>query len=357
MDELWVPLKDAKLSNKVDVRLKTEVVEVDHEGKELSLKAADGKTSKLKYDYMVLAAGIKSDGTKVPGVADNMLDICNWQHTEKITEAINNCQGGETIVFATSRAPYKCPPAPFEYVFLIDEMLTNKGIRDSCRIVLTTPKKPFPFGNDRTKEVFVSTMEKKNIEFIPGFQVAGVRGDDKAVDLESFGPGDKETRELKYDVLVGTWPQLPVAPFRPLCNDKGYVAADVRTMETKFEGVFAVGDVSWMMLPSTPPKPHPKAGGFAIPCAENACAMIEALIGGDSLEEARKKVPEGRKAVCYAESGFETGIVVGPKLLPDSDGPPGFLCEHPTEEAYHNKSKWIADIKERFFGAAAVSNT
>jgi hypothetical protein len=66
----------------------------------------------------------------------------------------------------------------------------------------------------------------------------------------------------------------------PYTNESGLVPADTQSLRTKYENVFAVrkksnsflknnsnscqiGDCNWIMLPTTPPKLHPKAGGFA----------------------------------------------------------------------------------------------
>src|SRR5262249_59889143 len=63
--EDWVPLRgeDWYAENKIDLKLKTEVVALDTKGKELTL--ADG--SKIKFDKLLLATGAEPVRLPIPG--------------------------------------------------------------------------------------------------------------------------------------------------------------------------------------------------------------------------------------------------------------------------------------------------
>jgi sulfide:quinone oxidoreductase len=273
--------------------------------------------------------------------------MCSYVGLNDFFQKLRECKGGETICVMTSTNPYKCPPALFEFAFLADEVLHSVGVRDTCKIIVTNPAHPFPFGSPEVHKVVLDACADKKIEFMPGIRPTAVQKDSISF-ITSEGPDVGKTPELKYDLLLGTWPQVPPEVFRPFFNEAGFVSADLHTMETLFDGVFAVGDANWMLLPTNPPKPHPKAGEFAIAAAESASVMVDQLIRGCSLEEARAKVVPGRNRKCYAESGHGTGMSIN--FILGAQGPPSFKVEPPQTEVYEKKIEWLNNVYVRFFG-------
>jgi hypothetical protein len=119
-------------------------------------------------------------------------------------------------------------------------------------------------------------------------------------------------------------------------------------METKYDGVLAIGDATWLMLATDPPKPHPKAGEFSAAEGTNAAEMIEALVRGRSVEEARGAVGRSRDRWCYAESGDGTGIPIN--FVLDADGAPKFNTDTAKPEWYDRKEDWLRDVYRTYFG-------
>mmetsp|Transcript_10786 Transcript_10786/g.17108 ORF Transcript_10786/g.17108 Transcript_10786/m.17108 type:complete len:528 (-) Transcript_10786:1403-2986(-) len=354
MDELWCPYSDLRISPKIEKVFETEIIGLDPTEKNVLVKPVNGGDDdkySIEYDYALCCLGVVSCPEIIPGLTESgMFNICDRMRTVELAKTINSCKSGDTILFNICRMPYKCPPVPFEYLMLIDEMLIKRGIRESCKLILTCPKAPFPFGSELSKTVFLDACKDKGIEFIAGFQPQKYRPEDNVVELEST-TGGEEVKEIHYDILLGVYPQRAPPVLKSICNKKGFVDADVLTTETKHPGLFCVGDCSWMMLPHDPPKPHPKAGGFAFAVTRNSAMMISQLARGVSKDEAAASLPEGREAECYAESGCETGILIGAKLLKDSNGPPDFRCEGPAKVWYDKKEAWLADVKHQFFNS------
>jgi sulfide:quinone oxidoreductase len=81
-----------------------------------------------------------------------------------------------------------------------------------------------------------------------------------------------------------------------LVDESGWVRVDRHTMETRFPGVYAPGDVT--MIPLSMGKPLPKAGVFAHAQAEAVARRIPALVRG---REASAQF-DGRGA-CFIETG------------------------------------------------------
>src|SRR3990167_10874487 len=82
-----------------------------------------------------------------------------------------------------------------------------------------------------------------------------------------------------------------------MCGESGCVAVDRGTLETTFPGVYAIGDVTGIMLPSIG-KPLPKAGVFAHNQAEVVAHNIARAITGKG--EQRRFSGDGE---CFVETG------------------------------------------------------
>ncbi|GBG30163.1 Sulfide:quinone oxidoreductase, mitochondrial [Hondaea fermentalgiana] len=356
-DEITHNLEDAKVSDKVRKCFGWSVSSLDVDGKSLKMGKIGGNDAEetVSFDYLVLATGVVSDPTSIPGLADSMLNFCDDTHTMKIKEALDAVPEGGTVLVTTAAVPYKCPPVPFEYAFLADSMLRKRGIRDSVNVIITSPKAPFPFGGPVPKKVFLAACADRNIEFRAGIKPVKVRSDEKVVEFK-HSEGEGEDQEVTFDALIGSYPQRAPDLLADLCNPKGFVPVDLITMETKKPGVFCIGDSSWMMLKTEPPKPHPKSGAFAKIAGENVATMLGAIAHGDSLEDARAKVSKKRIARCFAETGDGEGILIEPKLLDDEDGPMGFRSEGPTPEFGAAKVDWINEIEMHYFGKSNFHN-
>lgn len=89
-----------------------------------------------------------------------------------------------------------------------------------------------------------------------------------------------------------------------------------------------------------------KAGHFAYLCGLSAAEMI-----CSKLENRKPVLAQTREGKCFAESGYETGIMVNPTLIGTKDKPPGFKTTIPNEDDYKNKLKWINSYIEKWFGS------
>jgi sulfide:quinone oxidoreductase len=70
-----------------------------------------------------------------------------------------------TLVVAILGAPYKCPPAPYEAAFLIDEHLRGRGIRDAIDLVVTTPQPmTLPAAGPKISQFVAGALKDQDIE-------------------------------------------------------------------------------------------------------------------------------------------------------------------------------------------------
>jgi sulfide:quinone oxidoreductase len=131
-DTKW-PLKEANLPG-VDLRLGMTVSKWSPKEK----KVLFTDKTEISYDHIVMACGVIPDPTDVPGI-ENTVNICTMSHVERQREEMADLvekAKTEKVTFclAISVNPYKCPPAPYELIFLADEYVRNAGVRDNVRI-------------------------------------------------------------------------------------------------------------------------------------------------------------------------------------------------------------------------------
>jgi sulfide:quinone oxidoreductase len=173
-----------------------------------------------------------------------------------------------TLVIAVLGAPYKCPPAPYEAAFLLDEHLRARGVRDAIELVVTTPQPmALPAAGAEISQFVADALKDRGIELRTEQEVQAIDADARTV---SFADGGR----LEYVLLLAVPQAVPpqVVANSPLSGDGGWIQPERETLRTGFGRVYAVGDC-------TAPPP-PKAGVFAEAMARVAAHNIAAEING-----------------------------------------------------------------------------
>ena len=123
-----------------------EVDQIDHKNRELHVRhsrsvgeiVGTGGTNETvyPYDYLVIATGARLVPSDLPGLTEGE---GKWHHfysaegSLRLREALHSFEGGR-IVITVGGIPYRCPPAPLEFTFLLDEWLRKRGRRDRTEI-------------------------------------------------------------------------------------------------------------------------------------------------------------------------------------------------------------------------------
>lgn len=320
-----------------------EVVSIDVERRVVECHAS----GPLAYDHLIVALGVESQ--PVPLVKGHMLDFCCPDDAAQARSQLATLSSG-TVLVAVARAPYKCPPAPFEIAFLVDDLLRRRGVRAQCRVVLTVPL-PTAVPIECPDDV-LALLRAKDIEFHAGVQPRTI---DTAPDGRQvvswmahpkFNPDFLKLPDpgpIVADVLLGTWPQLPPAAMRVLCNESGFVPVDTFTLRTRHRDVYCLGDCAALELPSKPPKPHPKAGGFSEGQARVAVRNIFHGTGWD--EPAPFRQDSTCAAVCAAETSLDSQLLISIDLH-SVEGDPVYITS-PCDAQF--KDRWWAERCQRWF--------
>ena len=248
------------------------------------------KYRQFHYDYLIIALGVELAPEKIPGLKENSLILYDINDVPKIRDTLRQMKSGK-IVIAITGLPYKCPPAPFEAALLIRSVLEETGASDSVTIDFYSPTLiTLPAGGPQVSEEIFQILKSKKIEF---------HGNHKTIEVEP-NKIKFENGETGFDVLISIPPhKVPAVVIESGFAENGKFVVVDKTCKTKYENVFAIGDVNQIMV--TDKIAVPKAGIFAeaegITVARNIISQIK-----NELENA---IFDG-KGGCFLETGKGT---------------------------------------------------
>jgi sulfide:quinone oxidoreductase len=279
-------------------------------------------------DILVVALGADYDMDATPGLAEGGNEFYSVAGAERLRDELPSFSSGRAVV-GVCAAPFKCPPAPSECALLLHDMLLTRGVRDACRITIVIPfGTPVPPSPD-TSRALVAAFAERNIEFVPSRRVASLDPQRRVAVLDDGG-------EIAYDLFLGVPKHR--APYVVLASGMavdGYIPVDSATLETRFAGVYAVGDVTTVGVP--------KAGVFAEGAARVVAQGLIARARGDEPPP-----PYDGRGSCYIEFG---GGRVGRVDVDFLSGPkPTGTFQEPSEAMARNKLHFGSSRRERWFG-------
>ncbi|HVN61096.1 MAG TPA: FAD-dependent oxidoreductase [Gaiellaceae bacterium] len=279
-------------------------------------------------DFLVIALGADYDLDATPGLAEGGNEFYSVAGAAELAGLLPSFAAGRAIV-GVCGAPFKCPPAPSECALLLDDYLSARGVRGDCELSIvipfSTPVPPSP----GTSEALIAAFAERGIEFVPGRRVASL---DPARRVAVLDDG----AERPYDLFLGVPKhRAPDVVIASGITEDGYVPVDSRTLETRFPGVYAVGDVATVGVP--------KAGVFAEGAARVVAESVLGAIRGTDR-------PEGYDGLgsCYIEFG---GGRVGRVDVDFFSGPtPTGAFQEPSGALVAEKHEFGASRRARWFG-------
>jgi len=203
-------------------------------------------------------------------------------------------------------------------------------MRSACEITLVLPlETPVP-PSPETSKALIAAFAERDITFVADREVSSLDGGKKAV-LD-------DGTELPFDLFFGVPKQrAPKVLELSGMTEDGYVHANPKTLQTRFPGVYAIGDCARQGTP--------KAGVFA----EGAARTVASSIIADLLPN-RAKVPHAGTGSCYIEFG---GGRIGRVDIDFLSGPEPTGAYHaPSVELRADKERFGSSRRERWFGRA-----
>jgi len=279
-------------------------------------------------DTLILALGADYDFAATPGLAD-ATEFYSVAGAERIGKLLPAFAGGHVIV-GLCGAPYKCPPAPSEAALMMHDYLTARGLRQKSRITLITPFRiPIP-PSPETSRALLTAFAERDITFIGEREV-------KSIDAARRIAVTNDGTEHSYDLFLG----VPVHRAPKVLEDAGltdggWVDVNKYTLETRFPGVYAIGDCA--------KQGTPKAGLFAEGAARAVATALIARMRSDFTA-----VPHEGKGSCYLEFGGGRIGRVDVDFFSNPDHPTGTYVP-PSLALRADKEAFGATRRARWFG-------
>jgi sulfide:quinone oxidoreductase len=278
-------------------------------------------------DVLVVALGADYDMGATPGLAEGGNEFYSVAGAERLAGIIPTFSRGHAVI-GVCGAPFKCPPAPSECALLLDDELRGRGVRDACQISfvipLGTPVPPSPEASGALEKEFA----ERDITLISGRRVSAL---DPGRSVAMLDDGT----ELPFDLFLGVPKhRAPEVVIASGMTEDGYVPVDSATLQTRFPGIYAVGDVATAGVP--------KAGVFAEGAARVvAQALIAELRGGE---------PPGRhlgRGTCYIEFGqgrvgsVDIDFLSGPSRTGSFNAPSAALVADKEHFGSSRRARWF----------------
>jgi sulfide:quinone oxidoreductase len=319
------------LKSLLNPRIKLEIGTVralDLEQREVVMSDAHNDTASIGFDYLVIATGSRVTPEDVPGLAEGGHHFYTEEAAWKLHAALEDFQGGR-IVVGVGGLPHKCPVAPLEFTFLLEEFLTRKGLRDKTKITYTYPINRV-FSIETVAEVAAPLLAERGIEVETFFNL-------ESVDPIKRVASSMEGTDLEYDLLVMIPPHRGAKFLEnlklkdtPIADAQGWVSTDRETLAVKgATHVYALGDTTDL--------PISKAGSTAHFEAPVIVEHIAASIRG-TIPDPKHASYHG-KVICFLESGYDKASI----LAFDYEHPPKVPAPswlYHVEKMAFNKAYW-----------------
>jgi sulfide:quinone oxidoreductase len=340
---LLLPFGDepaARLERAVDDCLDRRVdlvrAEVDHVAVEdRHVVLADA--SRLPYDLLVVATGVSPRPDEVPGLTDAWVwrrsahEYYTLEGAVALREALRRFRGGRVVVHV-AEMPVKCPVAPLEMAFLLDDRFRRLGTRADVDLVYATPL-PGAFTKPVASRLLGGMLESRRIALESDFVVERVEPHEQR--LVSY-----DGRELPFDLLVTVPPNLGadyVARSR-LGDELNLVPVDPHTLQSRdHPEIFAVGDAT--------DAPTSKAGSVAHFQVDVLAENLLAVVAGRPLSarfdgHANCFVESGRGRALLLDFNYDTQPLPGTYPVPRV-GPFRLLAETRANHWGKKAFRWI----------------
>lgn len=268
----------------------------------------------LDWDYLVIATGARLEHDQIPGLVEGSNGFYSLEDAQRLREALNRFRGGRILV-GVAGIPYKCPPAPVEFVFMLEEYLRKRGIRERSEVTLLSPLNR-AFTIESASKVIQPIMEERGIGLTTFFNV-------EEVDPSAGTVSSLEGEKAEYDLLVLVPPHRgqQVVVDSHLGDGSGWLPTDKHTLQVEGrERIFAMGDATNL--------PISKSGSTAHFEAPVVASRIVSLVRGTA-----PKTNYGGRVMCFLETGNRKATV----LRFDYEHPPA----PPRPSVLWHSAKWL----------------
>jgi len=241
-------------------------VQAEVSGIDPELQQVELHDQKIDYDYLIVSLGMQIRPDLIPGFAEASIHPWELDGAVRLRDALASFKEGR-IVVGVPLGPYRCPPAPYETQWMLDNYFKKRGIRERVQIEYFT-RDPEPAGERRNPLVWMDDeSRRRNIKQHYEFVV-------RSIDPQARVVSGLYKYSIPYDLLIMIPPHRPAQVLFDcgLADTENGIRVDYETLRTKWDNVFAIGDCADM--------PASKSGGVAHQEADILAHNLTVLIAG-----------------------------------------------------------------------------
>lgn len=248
----------------------------------------------LSFDYLIIALGAELYPNEIPGLStqNNIYNLYDIDVIPKAREAILSLKSGSIVILIAS-LPFKCPAAPYEAALLSDFILQKSGVREKIDISIYTPETlPMLTAGPILGNAVKQIVEKRGITFNAQHKVVKIDSQKHEIYFEN-------QKKAYFNLLLTVPPHRApkILEGSGLLGETGWIPADRNTLKTKYENVYAIGDITAIRLPNG--MMLPKAGIFAEKHAQVVAQNIAA-----EINDQKTRVSFNGEGACFLEIGY-----------------------------------------------------
>jgi len=215
----------------------------------------------IKYNYLIVCPGIQIDWHLIKGLKEalgkgGVTSNYSKDYAPYTWETIKNFSGGNAI-FTFPATPIKCGGAAQKIMYMAEETLRKRGVRNNSNIIFCTPCSRM-FGVPEYSELLEKIVKQKNIEVKFQHNLIAIKPETK----EAIFAVNKETGiekvSIQYD-LIHVTPPMSAPEF--IKNSQlavqngtmqGWVDVNKSTLQHNlYPNVFSLGDVAGLPTSKT----------------------------------------------------------------------------------------------------------
>lgn len=204
--------------------------------------------ARVTYDHLVVAVGIQLDWNRIKGLEGNLGKdgICSnysFDLVDSTWRTLREMSHGNAV-FTFPSTPIKCAGAPQKIMYLADDHLRRRGVRDQSKVIFASAGAGI-FGVKKYARSLAKVIERKGIETHFRHDLVEVRPRSREAVFKHLDGGPELV--LRYEMLHVVPPQSApdFVKRSPLADKAGWVEVDKHSLQhVRFPNVFALGDCS-----------------------------------------------------------------------------------------------------------------
>lgn len=289
---------------------------------------------KIPFDYLIIAMGADYSIAATPGFSKYAKNLYTESGCAEIRDELRSIAAG-SITILVCGLPFKCPPAPYEAAFLIDDLLRTRRVRERVTIRVVTPEPhPLTILGEKAGKLLTDLLSAREIEYQPSQKVKEIRS---GVIVMESGKQFAQTLTLAVPVHV------PPSAVRSsgLVDASGWIPVNSKTLATSHKGVYAIGDCAGTR----------NSIGQLIPRAGTLAEAEGKVVAGNLIREVagEKNIEEFEgKGTCFMEVGAGKAAPVRANFYAEPAAAWEFTP--PSVEGLREKQKFLDERMIAWFG-------